>query len=94
MSHEDPKHQPPDAQGELSFDLDATEEELLEEFGLLMAAEYNYMTAEPTMSIKLLGDHKLELQVGLRDELKGTLQPGDIAQRPDVQARHERLKGE
>lgn len=34
---------------EEKFELDATEEELLEEFGVLMAAEY-YYSAEPTIS--------------------------------------------
>jgi hypothetical protein len=31
-------------QGESEFDLDATEQELLDEFGLLVAAEYYYRT--------------------------------------------------
>lgn len=29
-------------ESDLSFELDASEEELLEEFGVLVAAEYNY----------------------------------------------------
>lgn len=32
------------AKQEVSFELDASEEKLLEEFGTLMSAEYNYMT--------------------------------------------------
>lgn len=42
-----PHIQQPGQEPSLSFDLDASDEQLLDEFGLLMAAEYYYMTTQP-----------------------------------------------
>ena len=42
MSNNEPKTETPS----LSFDLDASEQDLLDEFGLLMAAEYCYAAQE------------------------------------------------